>query len=78
MPFITVKALDGKTTEQKRELVRRITDAVSEVFEVEKDVIFIFFEDLKRENYGKKGDLFPYVEGPGAVKEPEGEDEGGK
>jgi 4-oxalocrotonate tautomerase len=64
MPFITVKALEGRTTtEKKRELVKRITAAVSEVLEVEEDMVFIFFEDLKPENYGKKGELFPYIEG---------------
>lgn len=69
MPFITVKALDGKTTEQKRELVKRITAAVTEVFEVDKENVFIFFEDLQRENYGKKGELYPYLQSPQPSKD---------
>ncbi|TWI58102.1 2-hydroxymuconate tautomerase [Halalkalibacter nanhaiisediminis] len=58
MPFITVKVLEGKTTEQKRELVKKMTDVVTETFEVEKDKVFIFFEDLEKDNYGKHGELF--------------------
>jgi 4-oxalocrotonate tautomerase len=62
MPFITVKVLEGKTTEQKRELVKKMTEVVSETFEVEADRVFIFFEDLKKDNYGKHGELYSYSE----------------
>ncbi|WP_458119636.1 tautomerase family protein [Paenibacillus sp. Z6-24] len=61
MPFITVKVLEGKTTEQKRELVQKMSELVSDVFEVEKEKIFIFFEDLAPHNYGKHGELLPYL-----------------
>ncbi|MDO7906349.1 2-hydroxymuconate tautomerase family protein [Paenibacillus sp. JX-17] len=57
MPFITVKVLEGKTTEQKSELVRRMTQVVSESFDVEPDKVFIFFEDLAKKDYGKNGKL---------------------
>ncbi|MDQ0246317.1 4-oxalocrotonate tautomerase [Bacillus fengqiuensis] len=62
MPFITVKVLEGKTTEQKRELVQKMTKVVSETFEVESDRVFIFFEDLEKDNYGKQGELYSYLE----------------
>ena len=58
MPFITVKALEGKTAEQKQELVAKMTDLVSDVFQVDKNLVFIFFEDLSKENYGKNGTLY--------------------
>lgn len=58
MPFVTIKVLEGKTEEQKREMVTKMTELVSETWGVSKDVIFIFFEDLKKENYGKQGRLF--------------------
>jgi len=57
MPFITIKVLEGKTEEQKREMVSKMTNLVSEDWGVSKDVIFIFFEDLKRTDYGKQGKL---------------------
>jgi 4-oxalocrotonate tautomerase len=62
MPFITVKVLEGKTTEQKRELVKKMTDVVSDTFEVDADKVFIFFEDLEKDNYGKQGELYSFIE----------------
>ncbi|MBP1934503.1 2-hydroxymuconate tautomerase [Ammoniphilus resinae] len=58
MPFITVKVLEGKTEDQKRKLVEKVTEAVCESFDVDPSVVFIFIEDLEKNNYGKKGKLF--------------------
>ncbi|SIS03780.1 4-oxalocrotonate tautomerase [Peribacillus simplex] len=57
MPFISVKVLEGKTKEQKRKFVKRMTKVVMETFEVDEDRVFIFIEDIKKDNYGKKGKL---------------------
>ena len=62
MPFITVKVLEGKTPEQKRDLVKRMTAAVKESFDVDADKVFIFFEDLKPDDYGKQGELYSFNE----------------
>ncbi|MDQ0217394.1 hypothetical protein ELQ35_07360 [Peribacillus cavernae] len=61
MPFITVKNIEGKTPEEKRVLVQKMTKLVSETFEVDPNLIFIFFEDLAKDNYGKQGELFSYL-----------------
>ena len=58
MPFIHVKILEGTTETQKDELVQEMTAAFERVVGVSKDRVFIFFEDLKKENYGKNGRLF--------------------
>nr|WP_245204119.1 2-hydroxymuconate tautomerase [Ammoniphilus resinae] len=58
VPFITVKVLEGKTEDQKRKLVEKVTEAVCESFDVDPSVVFIFIEDLEKNNYGKKGKLF--------------------
>ncbi|MCP3764325.1 4-oxalocrotonate tautomerase family protein [Domibacillus sp. A3M-37] len=60
MPFITVKVLEGKTPEQKRDLVKRMTAAVKESFDVDADKVFVFFEDLKPNDYGKQGELYSF------------------
>ncbi|OLN22536.1 hypothetical protein BTO30_09540 [Domibacillus antri] len=60
MPFITVKVLEGKTPEQKRDLVKRMTAAVKESFDVDAEKVFIFFEDLKADDYGKQGELYSF------------------
>ena len=58
MPFITVKVLEGKTKEQKGQLVEKMTSVVSETFGVNKNDVYIFFEDLKKDDYGKHGKLY--------------------
>lgn len=57
MPFITVKMVEGRTLEQKRELVTKITNVVAETLEIPNDRVFIFLEDLKKDMYGKGGNL---------------------
>ncbi|NEU31903.1 2-hydroxymuconate tautomerase family protein [bacterium LRH843] len=58
MPFITIKVLEGKTEEQKREMISQMTNMISETWGIPKEVIFIFFEDLKKGDYGKHGKLY--------------------
>ncbi|WP_046173494.1 2-hydroxymuconate tautomerase [Domibacillus indicus] len=62
MPFITVKVLEGKTPEQKRDLVKRMTAAVKESFDVDAENVFVFFEDMKPDDYGKQGELYSFKE----------------
>jgi len=58
MPFIHVKILEGTTEAQKDELVQEMTAVFQRVVGVSRDRVFIFFEDLKKENYGKNGRLY--------------------
>jgi 4-oxalocrotonate tautomerase len=58
MPFINVRILEGTTVEQKDELAQEITQTFMRVTGVSQDKVFIFFEDLKKENYAKNGQLF--------------------
>ena len=45
MPFITVKVLEGKSTEQKRQLIERMTQVACETLDVDPSKVFIFIED---------------------------------
>lgn len=58
MPFITVKMLEGKTKEQKRQLIERMTEVACDTLGVEASKVFIFIEDLEQDNYGKNGKMF--------------------
>ena len=58
MPFITVEMLEGKTKEQKRQLIERMTDVACETLGVDASKVFIFIEDLEKDNYGKNGKMF--------------------
>ena len=57
MPFITVEMIEGRTEEQKRELVQRITDVICETVDVTPDKVYVFLEDLKKDNFAKAGKL---------------------
>jgi 4-oxalocrotonate tautomerase len=57
MPLITVKALEGRTIEQKRGLVKDITEAVVKNFKVTPDLVTIDIIDYSKENLAKAGKL---------------------
>lgn len=46
MPFVSVKLLQGRTTEQKQELARRITEDVVEVLKTSAESVWVTFEEL--------------------------------
>ncbi|MFC1885813.1 2-hydroxymuconate tautomerase [Thermodesulfobacteriota bacterium] len=58
MPFITVKAIEGRSVEQKRGLVKDITEAVVKHFNVPPEAVSIDILEYSRENLAKAGELF--------------------
>ncbi|CCQ94336.1 putative enzyme [[Clostridium] ultunense Esp] len=57
MPFITIKMLEGRSPELKKELVEKVTAVVAETLAVPKDRIHLFLEDMKPDTYGHGGVL---------------------
>jgi len=57
MPTIVVEADEGRTVEQKRGLVRDITDAVCKNFKVPAEAVTVLIHEGKKENRGKAGKL---------------------
>ena len=57
MPTVIVEADEGKTVEQKRGLVKDITDAVCKHFKVPPEAVTIYIHEGKKENRGKAGKL---------------------
>jgi 4-oxalocrotonate tautomerase len=57
MPMITIKAFRGRTLDQKRELVRRITSDVVEVFKVTPEVVSIEIVEGEPDNWARGGVL---------------------
>ena len=57
MPYITVKAIEGRTIEQKRGLVKDVTEAVCKNFNVPPETVSIQIVEGKKENRGKGGKL---------------------
>jgi 4-oxalocrotonate tautomerase len=57
MPRIIVQAISGRTTEQKRELARRLTEAVVDVWGVEPEIVTVRIEEVPPENFARAGVL---------------------
>jgi 4-oxalocrotonate tautomerase len=57
MPTVIVEADEGRTIEQKRGLVKDITDAVCKNYNVEPQSVTILLHEQKKENRGKAGKL---------------------
>ncbi len=55
MPIVTIKMLEGRTNEQKHQLVKSVTDAVSESVNAPKENISIIIEEMKKEHYAVGG-----------------------
>ena len=58
MPLVTVKAKEGRTIEQKKALVKDITEAVVKNFKVQPEVVIIDIVVYSGENLAKAGKLF--------------------
>ncbi len=58
MPEVYVHAVAGRSLEQKRALVKDITDAVVKNFKVGADAVTVEIVELAKENKAKGGVLF--------------------
>ena len=56
MPVIEVKMWEGRTTEQKEELIKRLTDAIVETCGTKKGHVSVIIHDVKKENWGLHGE----------------------
>jgi len=57
MPVVTVELWEGRTLEQKRKLVRAITDAMVEHAGAKPDSLHVILHEIPRENWAKGGVL---------------------
>ena len=58
MLIVTVRLMEGRTVEQKRKLVKDITDAVVKHIQVEPDRVIVNFFDMPKHNIAKAGKLY--------------------
>ncbi|MDM5246323.1 MULTISPECIES: 2-hydroxymuconate tautomerase [Lysinibacillus] len=57
MPYVTVKMLEGRTDEQKRALVKEVTEAVSRTVNAPAENVTVFIEEMPKNHYGVAGVL---------------------
>ncbi|NEU30454.1 2-hydroxymuconate tautomerase family protein [bacterium LRH843] len=55
MPIVTVKLLEGRTDDQKRALIEKVTDAVIETAVCDRDRVSVVIEEMKLTDFGKGG-----------------------
>lgn len=57
MPIVQIDMMKGRTVEQKKELVKRVTEAIAETANCPKEAVAIIIRDMEDENYGSGGEL---------------------
>ena len=57
MPYITISLREGKTLEQKREMVKAVTDAITRSLGVKPEAVSIVLHDLPATNFAREGIL---------------------
>ncbi|MFL0362377.1 2-hydroxymuconate tautomerase [Pseudobacillus sp. 179-B 2D1 NHS] len=55
MPYVTVKMLEGRTEEQKKALVEKVTAAVTETTGASVDKVVVFIEEMSKNHYAVAG-----------------------
>jgi 4-oxalocrotonate tautomerase len=57
MPLVQITMLTGRTLEQKKRVVQRVTGALCEELEVPPEAVVITLIEVPRENYARGGVL---------------------
>lgn len=68
MPEVVVYAVEGRTVDQKRGLMRDITQAVVKNFSVPAEAVVITLVETKKDSKAKGGVLFSEMPAPPAAK----------
>ncbi len=57
MPIVNIAILKGRTLEQKKELVKSVTEAVAKSVDVAPEKIWIRIDEMDKENFATAGTL---------------------
>ena len=57
MPVVTIQMWEGRSVDQKRELVKAITDAMVEISKTKREAVQVVIHDLPKHNWGTGGML---------------------
>ncbi len=57
MPYVTIVLKEGRTVEQKREIVKAVTEAVARTANAKPEAIHIILQDAPATNLAKEGIL---------------------
>ena len=57
MPLVNIKMFKGRTLDQKRKLVKAITDNMVKILKVQPEWVTIYIEELEMEHWAESGTL---------------------
>ena len=57
MPFVSIKIAKGRSLEQKRNLVRSVTEAISASINVQPEKVWIQIDEFEPDNFATNGRL---------------------
>jgi 4-oxalocrotonate tautomerase len=57
MPYVTIVLKEGRTVEQKREIVKAVTEAVARTANAKPEAIHVILQDAPATNLAKEGIL---------------------
>jgi 4-oxalocrotonate tautomerase len=57
VPYIQINLLEGRTQEQREKLAEAITDVVVEILKVNREVVWIEFNDMPKTHFATGGIL---------------------
>ncbi len=57
MPIVQVEILEGRSVEQKRNMARDVTEAISTNLDCPKQAVTIIIREVKKEHLARAGDL---------------------
>ena len=57
MPIVQIHLIKGRSVDQKRALVKKVTDAVVETVNVPPEAVEVILSEMEREHFAKAGVL---------------------
>lgn len=55
MPNVTIEWLEGRTLEQRRQVIAGITDLLVDAADARREAVQVTFRDMTKENWGRGG-----------------------
>lgn len=57
MPLVQIEMFEGRTVDQKRQMVSKVADALAETLNCSRDKVIIVIREMKKENLAEGGIL---------------------
>ena len=57
MPVVQIEMIKGRTLQQKRDMVQKVTDALVDTIQCKKEAVTIVIREVDKENIAKAGVL---------------------